>query len=233
MRNLVFCSVLVTCFLITGCVSMAPVSNSFESAKTLDKGQIDVMGNYSVAFLNWEDETGDKQTDQTNNNFGFRIGYGIVDRFDLKLRYERLMPVMQEDKDMLDGANYFGLTPRYAIVKNKLTAGLGLGLYSYKIKETEETDAFSDSEFAISPGLAFTIPSDKNFDVTLGTKIDFFTEGGGNIWHLNLGFGISSDVTRWSLRPELGLIKDLDNFSDYSWFTGGVAFILKINSAKD
>jgi len=233
MKKLLFISALVSCILITGCVSMAPVSNSFESAKTLDKGQIDAMGNYSIAFVSGKDESGVKQTNQTNNNFGFRIGYGITDKFDLKLRYERLLPVTQDDKNTLNGVNYFGLTPRYAIVKDKLTAGVGLGLYSFKVKETEDTDAFSDSYFAISPNLAFTFPSEKNFDVTIGTKIDFFTEDGGSIWHLNLGLGISSDASKWSLRPELGLIKDLENFSEYSWFTGGIAFILKINSAKE
>jgi hypothetical protein len=233
MRKSVFISALATCILITGCVSMAPVSNSFESAKTLDKGQIDLMGNYSIAFISGEDETGAKQTDQTNNDFGFRIGYGIANRFDLKLRYERLIPVTQEDKDMLNGINYFGLTPRYSIVKNILTGGLGLGLYTYRIKESEGMDAFSDSDFAISPGLALTLPADKNFDVTLGTKFDFFTEGGGNLWNLNLGLGISSDDSKWSLRPEVGLIKDLDNFSEYSWFTAGIAFILKFSSSKE
>jgi hypothetical protein len=233
MKKLLFIPALVSCILIAGCVSMAPVSNSFESAKTLDKGQIDVMGNYSFAFISGKDETGARQTDHTNNNIGFRVGYGIIDRFDLKLRYERLMPVMAEDKNVLNGVNFFGLTPRYALVKNKLTAGLGLGLYTYRIKETQTTDAQSSSNFALSPGLAFTFPSDKNFDVTIGTKIDIFTNGGSNLWHLNLGFGISSNASKWSLRPELGLIKDLENFSDYSWFSGGMAFILKFNSAKE
>jgi hypothetical protein len=54
-----------------------------------------------------------------------------------------------KDKNVLNGVNYFGLTPRYSIVKNKLTAGLGLGLDTYKIKETENTDACNDSNSLI------------------------------------------------------------------------------------
>jgi len=223
---------MVTCIIITGCVSVAPVSNSFESAKTLEKGQGDLMVSYSYASISYEDENGVKQKDQTNNNFGFRIGYGITDRFDLKFRYERLVPALQEDKEVINGINYFGINPRFAIVRNKLTAGLGLALYGYKTKESEFTDEESGSDFAISPNIAFTYPSDRNFDITISSKLDMMTEGGGNFWHINLGFGFSSDDSKWSIRPELGLIKDIDNFSEYSWFTAGAAFIVKLNPAK-
>lgn len=232
MGKSVWISVLIACPFFTGCISMAPVSNSFENAKTLNEGQIDLMGNYSIALINSENESGVKETNQTNNNLGFRIGYGITDRFDLKLRYERLMPVTQADKEMLNGINYLGLSSRYAIVMDKLTGGLGLGFYSYKAIQTEENDTRGDSDFAISPNFAFTLASSRYFDLTLSTKMDLFTGGSGTLWHINLGLGISSDTSIWSLRPEIGLIKDLDNFSEYSWFTGGLALVYKIKLLK-
>jgi hypothetical protein len=233
MKKIPFLTVLSINLVLTGCVSMAPVSNSFESAKMLEKGQTEIMGNYSLAFLRWEDENNEKQTDQTNNNIGLRIGYGISRKIDLKIRYERLIAVTEGDKLVFNGINYFGLSPRYSIVENMLSGGVDLSLYTYKVKQTEDMEAYSDSDFAISPGLALTFPKDRNFDVTVATKFDFFTGQDVNLWHLNLGFGISSDPSVWEIRPEVGLIKDLDDFSSYSWFSGGLALILKFSpSAK-
>lgn len=233
MKSIILFSAAAACLIISGCVSMAPVSNTFESARTLDKGQAELMGNYSMAYFSWEDEEGAKQTDQTNNNIGLRIGYGVVNRFDIKMRYERLMPVTEEDKAMINGANFIGLGPRYAIVKDRLTGGIDFGFYWYRVKETEDSDPYNDSMFAISPKLAFTVPANRNFDVTLGTKLDLFTSDDVNLWHVNLGFGFSSDASKWALRPEIGIIKDLDNFSDYTWYSAGVALIIRFNPAEE
>jgi hypothetical protein len=207
---------------------MAPINSSFESAKTLNKGQMECMRNYSSYSLKAEGENGDKVTEKVNNNFGFKLGYGISNRMDLKFRYERMLPVLQEDKDQLNGVNYFALTPRYGIVKNRIAGALDLGLYSYTMKE----DNISDQSYFIGPKLAFTYPSSKYFDLTLTTKIDIFLSDGDELWGLNLGCGISSDLEKWSLRPEIGLMKDLSDFSYATWFTGGAAFIVKFNTRE-
>lgn len=214
-------------WMISRCVSMAPVNSSFESAKTLAKGQMELMANYSVYFLKSEDSTGNKVTDEVNNNFGFRLGYGISNRLDLKFRYERMLPVLREDKDQLSGINYFALSPRYGIVKNRFTGALDVGLYTYTLKANNARD----QSFFISPRFDFTYPSGKIFDLTLTTKIDIFPSDDKTLWGLNLGCGISSDLEKWSFRPEIGLMKDLSDFN-YSWFTGGAAFVLKFNTLR-
>jgi hypothetical protein len=220
--------IILTLWLVCSCVSLAPVNTSFDSAKTLNKGQVEFSGNYSPYYLNAEDDNGNKVTEKVNDNFGFRFGYGIIDRLDLKFRYERMLPRLLEDKYVLDGVNYFALSPRYGIVKNRLAGGLDLGLYTYTMKQSNT----SESYFFISPKLAFTYPSGKKFDLTLSTKIDIFPSDQETIWGLNLGCGISSDLEKWALRPEIGFLKDLSNFSYYTWFNGGIALVLKFNPGK-
>jgi hypothetical protein len=212
-------------WLLYGCVSMAPVNSSFDSAKTLDKRQVEMMGHYSSYYLNSEDEVEGKKKLHVNNNWGFRLGYGISKRIDLKFRYERLFPVLQEDKDQLDGANYFALTPRYCIMKDHITGALDLGLYSYRLKEDNQAEQL----FFLSPRLMFTYPSGKYLDLTLSGKIDIFPWDGDVFGGLNLGCGISSNMDIWSFRPEIGLIND---FSGTTWFNGGLALVLKFNIRK-
>jgi hypothetical protein len=200
---------------------MAPVNSSYESARTLNKGQVELTGNYSSYTLRTEDEYEDKGTEKVNKNYGFRIGYGITPRFDLKLRYERLIPALREDEEQLDGANYFALTPRYAILNNHLTAALDIGFYSYYLKEDRQSDAM----FFITPRIILTYPSKKYFDLTLNAKMDVLPSW-GTYWGLNLGCGISSDLTKWALRPEIGLIND---FNGTTWFNAGAAIVLKFS----
>ncbi len=227
MRKLVVVSTLMINLILTGCISMAPVSNPFESANTLDKGQLEEMGNYSLAILSWEDENNERRTDHSNNNLGLRVGYGLTDRIDLKFRYERLLPVTGDDKLKLNGLNYFTLSPRYSFIPDKLAGGVDLSLYTYKVKETEDTGSYSDSEFAISPKFAFTMAPEENLDITVSTKIDFFTQGSGTFWHVNLGFGFSTDISKWSVRPEFGIIKNLDDFSSYTWYSLGFGITIR------
>jgi hypothetical protein len=214
----------VSIWLLGSCVSMAPINSSFESAKTLGKGQIECLGTYSSYYLNTEDEY--QVRGKANNNFGFRLGYGISNRLDLKFKYERIIPVNQDDKELIKGVDYFALTPRFAIVKNMLSGAMDVYFYVPK------GEGISGASFFISPRFAFTYPSGKNFDLTLSTKVDIYPTAFNDetyLWGLNLGCGVSSDLEKWSFRPEIGIISDISHDTWYSW---GVAFIVKFNTRK-
>ena len=214
-------------FFISGCVSMAPVNSGFEPARTLEKGEVEFMGNYSSYYLRAEDENEVKLTEKVNNDYGFRIGLGISRKMDLKFRYERLLPVLQEDKDEVNGLNYFAITPRYCFIENKLTGGLDIGAYTYTYKE----DDSSDQSFLVSPRVIYTYQASKKFDLTLSTKIDIFLSDGFTLWGLTAGCGISSDMGKWALRPEAGIMKDLSDFS-YTYFTWGAGLVFNFRPGQ-
>jgi hypothetical protein len=225
--NSILVVIIGTILIIDGCVTMAPVNSSFESAKILRKGQIELMGNYSSYSLKSENQNGEKESEKVNNNYGFRLGYGINDRIDLKFRYERLVPAIEEDKEQLNGANYLALTPRFSIVKEHIAFGLDLGMYTYTLTD----GSGSDQLVFLSPKFAFSYPSGKIFDLSLTTKFELLPWDDYYFLNMNLGMGIGPDREKFELRPEIGFTKDFDDFS-YTYFTFGFALIFKLNTLK-
>ena len=156
---------LLCLWLIGGCVSMAPVNSSFESAKTLGKGNVELMGSYSAYKMRYEDydyvsDSYDKVSAKVNDNFGFRLGYGVSDRVDFKIRYERMIPAMQEDKDYLSGGvNYFAFTTRCSFWENYITGAMDIGLYGYKEKDYEDRLPY----FLFQPENCFQLPFRQTF----------------------------------------------------------------------
>jgi hypothetical protein len=227
LKNSSMIAMIICCmWLIDSCVSMAPVGSNYESAKSLGKGNIELMGNYSSYSLRTEDEYEEKGIENVNKNYGFRIGCGISPRVDLKFRYERLIPALQEDKDQLNGANYFALSSKFSILENHIAAALDAGFYTYTLKEDNQ---HSEEIFFFTPRLTLTYPTGKYFDLTLNAKIDLLPSEGLSYLGFNLGCGISSDLDKWSLRPEIGFIND---FSGTTWFNAGIAVILKFDTSK-
>ncbi len=178
-------------WLLNSCVAIAPVNTCFESTRILSKGQMECMGSYTAYFINSSDES-----ENVNNNLGLRIGYGFSDKFDLKLRYEHLIPALDDDDINI---NYFALSPRFSLKKDRITAALDLGKY-FSSAENEETE----STTVISPRFAFGNSTGKKFDFTLTTKLDIFPEEkeDNTFLGINFGCGLSSDLDKWAFVPK-------------------------------
>lgn len=226
-----FSSILVflfICWCLGGCVSVAPVNSSFESAKTLGKGNVELAGNYSSYSMKGTNYEGEKESVKTNNNFGFRVGFGVSEKVDLKFRYERLIPADKENREEVKGVNYFAFTPKFAIYKKFIAGYTDMGMYTYRASD----GSYSDVIWFASPRMAFTYPSGKYFDLTLSPKLDFYFGSGTSVnWGVNLGWGLSSNLDRWAIRPEIGIMKSFED-KTLSYVTGGVALILNIHSRK-
>lgn len=224
----IFAALFICIWTFGGCVSVAPVNSSFESAKTLGKGNAELAGNYSSYSVRGENYEGEKESAKINNNFGFRIGYGVGEKVDLKFRYERLIPIDKESKDEVSGVNYIAFTPKFAIYKNYIAGFTDVGMYSYRAND----GSYSDKVFFVSPRMAFTYPSGKYFDLTFSPKLDYyFSEGTSFDWGVNLGCGLSSNLDKWAIRPEIGIMKSFED-KTVSYVTGGVALIVQIHSRK-
>jgi hypothetical protein len=206
---LAFTSIVV---LTTSCL-IAPVSTNYESARSLKKNNIEATGSFT------SNSGGiDGESDPYNRNFGFRVGYGITDKFDAKLGYERCIPVWGEEADNLPSVNFFSLSPKYTFIDNVFAVKLPINLYSFK-------DGESEMYFAINPTLLGTLPVSDKFEVGLSTayQIIFYEEEALDFLSFALGFGISSDLNRWALRPEIGYQFDPED-SDISFFNFGLGF---------
>ena len=203
---------LILSFLLNN--ACAPLNSSFESARTLKKGEVELMGNYSkYKFVE------DGESEDTNDNFGLRIGYGVTDNFDVKLRYERLSPELGTD------ANYLAVAPKFGLKKDYIAFTIPVGAYFIK------TEGESESEFFTSPKLLFTYLVSKKFEATFASKADiFFEEDADMLLGFNLGLGFSNDLNRWAIRPEVGMM--INPGEEGSVWTFGVGINYNIKSKK-
>lgn len=183
---------------ISSCVSVAPVNNHFEKAGTLQKGNVELSGHFTSYSARVEGES-----EAANDNVGFRFGYGISDKFDLKLRYERLIPAISSDE--FKGANYLSVVPKFSLKKNKIAFLLPLSYYFYKITDEEGVTA-KEHVYSVAPHFLFTHTNKSNqIDLTGGVKGDFVFNGGSDfLLGASVGAGFSKDLSKWAIRPEIG-----------------------------
>lgn len=196
----------VALIFLSSCGTVSPVINQYEKAGTLKKGNFELLGSftgYSVA--------GDGGSASINNNFGFRAGYGISDKVDVKLRYERLKPSTHMDYENSNSVNYISLIPKFSLVQDQFALLVPVSHYFAKAEkdpqgeEIEEAYSFS----SITPHLIYTYTNAKHtFDFTPGVKADilFAGDGGGLLFGATLGAGFSNDLNKWAIRPEVGVL---------------------------
>ena len=210
--------------------AFAPVNNQYEKAGTLKKGGVELSGNYSHYTF-----SGGGETAGANNNYGFRFGYGISDKFDLKLRYEHLAPTGVFEFDDIDGGanikgiNYFSLVPKFSLVRNKLSFLLPVSYYSYK--ETSDSGSDNIGLGSVAPQILYTATNKTNrADVTFGLKADCLLGSGGGavLWGLTVGGGFSTDLDKWAIRPEIGA----STIGGGAFLSFGVGFQLMIPKNK-
>ena len=204
---------------MTSCVSMLPVNNHYEKAGTLQQGNFEVSGHitrYDVRHF--------ERTEASNRNFGFRAGYGLSDRWDLKLRYERMKFTPHFDNRLV-AAHHFSLTPKFAVVPEYFSLLLGLGNYYTNVNSSG--NEYRQTIRSISPQMIFSITNrKKQLDLSMSGKLDFLFESGGAqesnaVFGATMGAGFSRDLRRWAIRPEIGLATSGD---DAVYFSYGIGF---------
>ncbi len=182
-----------TAMLMTSCI--VPVNTSMESARMLGTGNGEVMASFSSYSLN-----ADGESVGINDNLGLRIGYGIAEGFDLKLRYVHLFTSngFEDNPD----ANYLALAPKVSIKENRFAATMPIGLYFGKV------DGESMDTWFVSPRLIYTYPfPNEKVELSVSSKADFyFEEDSDPSIGFTFGAGFSKDFSKWAIRPEFGVL---------------------------
>jgi hypothetical protein len=196
-------------FLLGGC--FAPINLTYDSAKNLQEGQIEVNGSYSRYYVK---DDSSKSTAFLNNNYGFSVGYGVTDKYTVKLRYERITPSLEFQKifgsDISDefktmtSMNYFEINNKMMFVKDKIALGLPVGIYTFN---GSSIDKGGLGWVCLDPRLFVTFfRSTDIFDLTVVPKLHVLlgTFGGYAQFGVSVGMGLSSDLDKWAIRPEIG-----------------------------
>jgi hypothetical protein len=197
---------------ITGCI-IAPVSANYETAKTLGKGNVEVMGNYTRYHSTYLDGG------LTNQNLGIRLGVGLSENFDLKFRYERLI----EPKYEFDFLGVNSETTRHAWDFFRITPKWCLRIDEWAITTTLSVYLIEGEAGLYDIGINFyrTFPLEQNMLFTLGLQnINYI--GGGIMPMLGPSFGFAIGPENvFQVRPEFGALTDLSNL----YFNYGIALV--------
>lgn len=180
---------------VTGCV--APFSD-LQSARLLGKGNIEVTPSYTSVSASSEGET-----QHVMNHYGAQIGFGLAKFMDLRLRYEHLS--ISDEEDSIS-ANVIGFGPKFRLAKNWLAFYVPVGFaFGGDIEGSSHT-------WQVHPTLLATFPVAKFLEINPSAKvmIPFDNDAFDTLYAFNLGLAISSDVTKWAIRPEVGICTNFE-----------------------
>ena len=186
---------------IPSCI-VAPVNSHYESARSLQKNNIEATGsftNYSYA---------EEGVESINNNVGLRLGYGITDNFDVKLQYQWMSPSDNAIREDIGGVHFMSFAPKYTFIDNILALKVPFNYYTYTSQDG------SDNAFSLNPTLIGTYPVNQHFEFGLATSYQIIFKEEQDFLGFALGFGFSKDLDQWAIRPELGYQLSLSNRAD-------------------
>jgi hypothetical protein len=192
------------CSLMTACFT--PINTHFERAASLEKGQVEIMGSAAGNYVINEERFG-------TTNLGFRFGYGLNDRTDLKISYR-----MQLNDDENLSLQHLAFYPKFSFFSNTLALQPTLGAYIFG------GTGGSEVTYVLSPRAVYSTPLSESAELSLSSKLDFFLDGEDNVlWGFNVGTCFFSKKRTASFRPELGILV-LPGEQPALW-TFGVAYV--------
>jgi hypothetical protein len=165
---------------------------------------------------------------------GMRVGIGIVKNFDVKLSYSR--GFYKFDKLADSKQNNIGIMPKVSFLKGHLAFQFPFTVILFNIKRYEESKL--ETYYLLNPRFIISFHYKQYVEFNMTPSFEAFIPGhdidpsyfiGGNI-----GFAFSSNLQRWSVRPE-GFISYLfpkgenNNIIYYGW---GLAFTFNIDLIK-
>jgi hypothetical protein len=190
---------------LSGC--FAPLNLSYDSAKTLDKGQLEIQGAYSRYYA----PNDSLPSTLINTNWGFSLGYGITNRYTLKFRYEYISPSNifkdvfdTKDFNKLFSLSYFEINNKFQLRKDNLALSIPIGAYFFNRSVSEGGFGLLMS---VDPRFYLSFFRSTNvFELSIIPKVHIIFGSGAGAFNpgLSLGMGFSSDLNKWAIRPELG-----------------------------
>lgn len=193
MKRPIYAAVVIMTTLVPS-ACMIPTFSDMQSAKLAGPGRLEVTPGYSM--VGSDDPEGGFEFSQ--NHYAIQVATGLAEGADLRVRYERLQ-MRGED----DGANVVAIGPKFAIVPDRLAINLPVGFGfgdGIDAIETLSTHPALIGTATLSPQVELTgavkalVPL-RNFDREVMVAA-------------NIGAGISTDLDRWALRPEIGFLKN-------------------------
>ncbi|MFC1713505.1 hypothetical protein ACFL6S_07555 [Candidatus Poribacteria bacterium] len=193
---------------LAGCA--APFSD-LQSAKLVGKSKAEATPSFSSAHYSDDANTG---TRHVQNHYGIQAAYGMSSKVDFRLRFEHIIL----EKEGEDPFNVIGFGPKIAIVEDVAALNLPFG---FALRD--EIDISETWEF--HPTLIFTPLSANQFEINTSAKalIPLNRKNSDVLIAFNLGAGLSTDIEKWAIRPELEILLNPGEDGHFMHFSIGLA----------
>jgi hypothetical protein len=187
-----------------GYSQMWPVN--LDGAPTLKSGQIETALLFSQSFTTYDGETYLKGILP-----GIRVGFGIARNFDLKLSYSRGLYKFYfgEWSDSWEDTkvNNITLCPKVGFLNGIIAIKLPFTAMLYNMEKYEkgETSKELKSNYLLGPKILISFHYKKYVEGTVSPFCEILMYEGGSPEYFvggSLGFAFSSNLERWSIRPE-------------------------------
>jgi hypothetical protein len=177
----------------------APMNLNFDSARMMDKGDVEIQGSYSRYHYKGQ---------FLNENVGAKLSVAPNDWYNLKIRGEAMI-VDQEGVDTY----YFELDNKFSfrdpMLRDFIAFSLPFCLYH----------SWWGNNFGLDPRLYFTFSNSDKFEFTMIPKCHIiFGSSIGVLPGISVGMGFSKDLNRWAIRPEIGYDSYLSYGVGFSYF---------------
>ena len=180
--------VLLLFFLLPSC---APTFSELQSAKLAGKGRVEITPSYTSTTFSDEGES-----DKVQDHVGIQFATGVSDNVDLRFRYEYI----SVDEEGGSSVSVVGIGPKFGF-------GEGKAAFYVPVGTAFGGGADAGEALQVHPTLLYTYPFSSQFELTgSGKALLMVDRDNDDLVAFNLGAGISSDLSRWALRPEAGIL---------------------------
>lgn len=187
----------------------APLFSDMQGARLVGKRNFEITPGFSSVGITQE---GHKQ--RVASYLGFSAAYGLSDKVDLRLRFEHswLKRSLSGEYGRIEH-NLIAIGPKINLARDRAALFLPLGIGPGDIVQFQ-------------PTLLFTVPIVRG-KVELNPSLKHLATICDVCWEplvaVNAGLAISSDVTKWAIRPEYGVLYNLRSPGRFSNFSIGVS----------
>jgi len=172
--------------LVTGCA--APFAD-LQGARLAGKGRMQITPSVSTVA-----GSANGESEAIQREYTVQIAGGVAENVELRARYTRVM--LAEDSYSGGGINVIAAGPKFAIRPGRVAVGLPVGFAFADGMVAGETVQFHPTVFV-------TVPATQGLEVNVSGKA-LLPEAALAV---NLGLGLSTNLDRWALRPEIGVLK--------------------------
>jgi hypothetical protein len=194
----------------------------------LKPGQLETSLFFSGSYISAEGKT-----ITTGYLPGIKIGFGIAKNFDLKLSYSRGFYTFLNNKKWFDSKeNNITISPKVSFLKGILGIKVPFSFILYNDEHAKKTKVY----YIISPRFIVSLHYKQYVECNISPFFEFYLPGEGidptYLLGGNLGFAFSSNLKKWSVRPEAFLsypLPNKNNSSDMLIYGWGVAATINLD----